>query len=89
MNKIVYKDLYAFHPGYYLSEIIEDMGITRVEFATRLGTTPKTLSLLLNGQIDLSNEIADKLSVMLGTDSDVWLKLQDTYTKKKNEKKYS
>lgn len=34
----------SFHLGYYVSEIIEDLGITQDEFAVRLGTTPETIS---------------------------------------------
>ncbi|MCF0133160.1 MAG: helix-turn-helix domain-containing protein [Blautia sp.] len=43
------------------------MGISQTEFATRLGTTGKTISKLVNGQINLSNDLAKKLSVMMGT----------------------
>lgn len=82
MNKVEYKELVTFHPGYYLNDIIADMGVTQDEFAKRLGTTGKTLSNLLNGKINLSSEIALKLSIMLGTSIDVWLNLQKTYTEK-------
>ena len=76
-----YKDISAFHPGYYIADIIEDMGINQAEFAKRMGTTGKTLSLLLNGQANISNDLAKKLSVMLGTSVDIWLNLQNNYNK--------
>jgi HTH-type transcriptional regulator / antitoxin HigA len=82
MSKAEYKELIAFHPGYYLKEIIEDMEITQDEFAKRLETTGKNLSDLLNGKSKLSNEIALKLSIMFGTSADVWLNLQKTYNEK-------
>lgn len=81
-NIIEYSDIMAFHPGYYVAEIVEDMGITQDEFAVRLGTTPKTLSKLINGQIKLSNELAKKLSVMLGSSLEFWLNLQAIYEEK-------
>ena len=81
-NIIEYKDIVAFHPGSYIADIIEDMELTQVEFAMRMGTTTKTLSYLLNGQANISNDLAKKLSVMLGTSVDVWLNLQATYDKK-------
>lgn len=84
-NNLEYKDLMAFHPGYYVEEIIDDMEITQEEFAIRLGTTPKTISKLLSGEINLSNDLAIKLSNMLGTSIDVWLNLQKEYEKKKAE----
>ena len=77
-----YKDIVAFHPGYYIADIIEDMGISQAEFATRMGTTAKTLSQLINGQANISNDLAKKLSVMMGTSAEVWLNLQNTYNQK-------
>ena len=81
-NVVEYNDIMAFHPGYYIAEIIEDMGISQAEFAIRVGTTAKTISTLVNGQINLSNDIAKKLSAMTGTGIDVWLNLQEEYDKK-------
>ena len=81
-NIINYSDIMAFHPGYYVAEIIEDMGITQDEFATRLGTTGKTLSKLINGQINLSNDLAKKLSSMLGISTEFWLNLQTAFEEK-------
>lgn len=77
-----YNDIMAFHPGYYIADIIEDMEISQAEFATRMGTTTKTLSKLVNGQANISNDLAKKLSVMLGTSIDVWQNLQNTYDQK-------
>lgn len=81
-NVINYSDIMAFHPGYYVAEIVEDMGITQEEFATRLGTTSKTLSKLISGQINLSNDLAKKLSSMMGISVDFWLNLQTSYEEK-------
>ena len=83
MNNIQsYNEIMAFHPGYYIAEIIEDMEITQAEFAIRMGTTPKTLSQLVNGQANISNDLAQKLSTMLGTSVEFWLNLQLTYDEK-------
>lgn len=83
MSKVKeYKDILAFHPGYYLEDIIEDMQISQAEFATRMGTTTKTLSKLINGKANISNDLAKKLSLMMGTSVEVWQNLQNTYDKK-------
>lgn len=82
MNKKIYKNLYAFHPGYYVEQLIEDMEITQEEFALRMGVSAKTISLLVHGEINLSDDIAMKLSNMFGMSIDVWLNLQKEYTKK-------
>lgn len=78
-NYIEYKDKIAFHPGYYLKEIVEDSGLTQEDFAKRLGTTPKNLSILIRGEQSLSIDIASKLSRMLGTTITYWLNLQQMF----------
>jgi len=81
-NTSEYKDIVAFHPGYYIADIIEDMGISQAEFAARLGTNTKTLSCLVNGQANITNDLAKKMSVLMGTSPDVWLNLQNAYDQK-------
>lgn len=78
-NYIEYKDKVAFHPGYYIKELIEESGLTQEDFAKRLSTTPKNLSILVRGEQSLSIDIATKLSRMLGTTINYWLNLQQTY----------
>lgn len=81
-NVVEYKDFMAFHPGYYVAEIIDDMDISQEVFATRMGTTPKTLDQLVNGQINVSNDLAKKLSTMMGTSIELWLNLQSSFDQK-------
>lgn len=81
-NTREYKDIIAFHPGYYIADMIEDMGVTQAEFAIRLGTNTKTLSYLVNGQANVTNDLAKKLSAMTGTSIELWLNLQKSYDQK-------
>ena len=81
-NYIEYNDKVAFHPGYYLKEIVDESGLTQEDFAKRLGTTPKNLSVLIKGDQSLSIDIAIKLSRMLGTSVTYWLNLQQAYDEK-------
>lgn len=74
-----YKNLIAFHPGYYVSEVIEDMEMTQEEFAKRLDVSATSISELVGGRRNLSKEMALKLSNLLGTSVEVWLNLQDRY----------
>ena len=64
-NYIEYNDKIAFHPGYYLKEIVEASGLTQADFARRMDTTPKNLSILLKGEQAISLDMAMKLSRML------------------------
>ena len=78
-NYIEYNDTIAFHPGYYIKEIVDTSGLTQEDFAKRLGTTPKNLSILINGEQSLSIDIAMKLSRMIGSSVAYWLNLQKAY----------
>ena len=77
-----YKDITAFHPGYYVEEAIQDMNISQGEFAKRLGVSERTLSLFIDGQIDVSYNLARRLSIVLGTSIKFWFNLQRIYNKK-------
>ena len=53
--------------------------VEKKDFAKRLDTTPKNLSLLIRGEQSLSIDIAMKLSRMIGTSVTYWLNLQNAY----------
>lgn len=78
-NYIEHKDNIAFHPGYYIKELVETSGLTQEDFAKRLDTTPKNLSLLVRGEQNLSVDMAMKLSRMTGTSVNYWMNLQNAY----------
>ena len=81
-NVLEYKDKLIFHPGYYIKEIIDDMGLTQEDFAKQLNITPENLNALLQGEQTLSLEIAEKLAKMLGTSVDYWDNLQKAYERR-------
>lgn len=78
-NYTEHNDKIAFHPGYYLKEIVDESDLTSEDFARRLGTTSEDLKLLINGEQSITVEMAEKLSKMLGTSVNYWLNLQATY----------
>lgn len=61
------------------AEIIEDTGTSRADFAERLGMTEKELAELIDGQIRLSDDVAEKLAEFTCTSKEVWMNLQRTY----------
>lgn len=85
MSKIEYQELIAFHPGYYVKDYIDEQGITQEELAKRLQTTPKYVSDLVNGRINLTDEMVLKLSIVFGTSTKMWLNLNQKYIEKKLE----
>ena len=60
-NYIEYQDRVAFHPGYYIKEIVEETGVTQEDFAKRLGTTPENPSILINAEQSLFIDLAAKI----------------------------
>jgi len=76
MGREAEKNLQAFHPGYYIAEIIEDAGVSQGDFAERLGIPESELAELIDGKIRLSDDVAEKLAKLLGTSKEVWMNLQ-------------
>ena len=85
MSKVEYKELIAFHPGYYVKDLIEELGMTQDELGKRLETTGKYVSNLVNGKIELTDEMAWKLSLVFNTSVNLWLNLNKSYKEKKIE----
>ena len=72
MSKYIeYNDTVTFHPGYYLKEIVDESGVTQEEFATRLGISTKSLSILISGEQSLYIDIATKLCILVKSSADV------------------
>ena len=78
-NYFEYNNKVAFHPGYYIKEIIDDSGYNQKEYAIRLNTTAKNLSCLINGEQSISFDMADKLYRVTGIEVNTWFNLQNTY----------
>ena len=78
-RKKAFSLLYRPRPGYYIQELVEDSGLTQEDFAKRLDTTPKNLSLLIRGEQNLSIDIAVKLARLFNNSIEFWLNLQATY----------
>ena len=69
----------AIHPGEFLRETLEDMGLTQVALADALGVSPMRVSHLLRGDRPVTAELALRLGRALGQTPHYWLNLQATY----------
>ena len=68
------------HPGDVLKKIyLGPLKMTVTKAAERLGVTRKTLSELINNKAGISAEMALRLSQMLETKPEMWLKMQASY----------
>ena len=67
------------HPGVYVKEALEELGLNQSEFAMRAGLTSKTVSTLISGTSNITFEVAVKLAAFFQNDPEGWLNLQTRY----------
>lgn len=77
----------VYPPGDTLREWIDERGISKKELAVRLGKLPKDVSRLLSGELSVTHDWADRLSIVTGLSSDFWRRKQDAYDAYKRFKK--
>jgi proteic killer suppression protein len=70
------RKLAPVHPGRYLRETLEELGISARQFALHIGTTPRRLSLVLRGMRPVSADLALRLERALGQSAASWVNLQ-------------
>lgn len=69
----------AIHPGEFLRETLDDLGLTQAAFANALGISPMRVSHLLKGDRPVTAELALRLGRALGQTPQYWLNLQTAY----------
>lgn len=68
------------HPGEVLKGLyLDPLKITITNAAANLGVSRRTLSMLINGRIGVSAEMALRLSEALDTTPEIWLDMQQSY----------
>lgn len=82
MRKIA-NSLVAIHPGEFLREILNELGMSQASFADALGVSPMRVSHVLRGERPVTAEFALRLGRALGQTPQYWLNLQTTYDLKK------
>ena len=69
----------AIHPGEFLRETLDELGLTQAAFANALDISPMRVSHLLKGDRPVTAELALRLGRALGQSPQYWLNLQATY----------
>jgi addiction module HigA family antidote len=68
------------HPGGFIrTEILDPLGLTVTAGAQVLGVSRPTLSSLLNGQADLSGDMALRVEKAFGVKMDTLMRMQASY----------
>ena len=76
------KNLVAIPPGVTILEQLEDRGMKQKEFALRMGLSEKHVSRLINGQVELTKDVAMRLESVLGLPANFWNNLETIYREK-------
>jgi len=79
LTRQTFKPDWAMPPGSMLEEKIAEMGMTVESMATKIELTPLEARRLLEGEIVLTDEIADKLEDLTGISHEVWNNWEQTY----------
>ena len=68
------------HPGGIIKrQCLEPLGLTVTAAAKGLGVSRNTLSMLINGRLGVSAEMALRLSKAFGGSPETWLRMQMAY----------
>lgn len=69
----------AIHPGEYLAEILEELGITQAQFARGIGVSSMRISHLIKGKRPITAELALLFGKAFDQSPEYWLNLQAAY----------
>lgn len=72
----------ATPPGATIKEQLNDRGMSQKEFAARMDMSEKHISKLINGDVQLTPEVAVRLEVVLGVPAKFWNNLEAIYREK-------
>lgn len=67
------------HPGVYLKEILDELGVSQYRLAQELGVPAMRISHVVRGQRPITAELALRLGRYLNQSPRYWLHLQSRY----------
>jgi addiction module HigA family antidote len=67
------------HPGVYLKELLDELGISQYRLAKDLGVPAMRINHVVNGRRPVTAEFALRLGRYLGQNPRYWLNLQGRY----------
>lgn len=79
-NRNQYKPQIAIHPGETLSEKLEELEISPIEFAQRTKIPVQTILDFIGGKNQITAEMAVKFECELNIPMRIWMKMQQNFT---------
>jgi antitoxin HigA-1 len=74
------------HPGIFLKEILDELGISQNAFAQAIGVSPMRVSHVIKGTRPVTAELALLFGKAFGQTPTYWMNLQTSYDLKTAEK---
>jgi antitoxin HigA-1 len=74
------------HPGVFLKEILDELGMLQNTFAQAIGVSPMSISPVIKGSRPVTAELALLFGKVFGQTSRYWMNLQTGYNLKTAEK---
>ena len=69
----------AIHPGEFLADELQEIGITATELSRQIDVPPNRISQITRGLRDVTADTALRLGQFFGTGPELWLNLQKAY----------
>ena len=82
---MAYNGLPAIHPGEYLVEILEELGVSQAEFARAIAVSPMRLSHVTKGSRPVTAELALLFGRAFNQSPQYWMNLQANFDLKTAE----
>lgn len=73
------KSQYNPHPGEFLYDILQSIDMSQKELAEKLEMSPKYINQFIQGKASLTNDMACRLELVLGTSAQTWINLELNY----------
>ena len=67
------------HPGEFLIDELEEIGITASELSRQIAVPPNRVSQIVRGKRDITADTALRLGKFFGTGPELWMNLQKAY----------
>ena len=69
----------AIHPGEFLSDELEEIGITATELSRQIDVPPNRVLGIVHGHRNITADTALRLGQFFGTGPELWMNLQKAY----------
>lgn len=79
MKANIYHTDFAVHPGDFLKEVLDDIGMSQDELSDRLSLPVQVINEIIKMEKNITPTIALKLENVLGIPSHIWIGLEKEY----------